>query len=41
MQQKVILKAEGDNASGKSYLLSKINEISLKEKHEIVIMNNY
>jgi len=52
MQHKVKIKAEGDNASGKSYLLSKIrdylkeegfkvNESSLKEKHEIVIINDY
>ena len=52
MKHKVIIKAEGDNASGKSYLLEKIkafleeegfeiNDDSLKDKHEIVVVNEY
>lgn len=52
MQYKVKIKAQGDNASGKSYLLTKIkefligegfkvNESSLKEKHEIVVINEH
>jgi len=51
MKHKVTIKAEGDNASGKSYLLKKIkmflekdvkvNDSSLNDKHEIVIVNEY
>jgi uridine kinase len=52
MKHKIILKAEGDNASGKSYLLNKIksfleeegfkvNDSFLNDKHEIVVMNEY
>ena len=52
MKHKVTIKAEGDNASGKSYLLTKIkdslekegfkiNDSSLKDKHEIVVDNEY
>ena len=51
MKHKVIIKAEGDNGSGKSYLLKKIktflekefkiNDSLLKNKHEIVVVNEY
>ena len=51
MKHKVTIKAEGDNDSGKSYLLNKIktflkkefkiNDSSLKNKHEIVVENEY
>ncbi len=52
MKYKVTIKAEGDNASGKSYLLTKIKNYleekgfevdndSLNEKHEIVVKNEY
>ena len=51
MKHKVIIKAEGENGSGKSYLLKKIklflekefkiNDTSLKNKHEIVVVNEY
>jgi len=52
MKHKVIIKAEGDNASGKSYLLKKIKDFleekgfkidsnSLKDRHEIVVLNEY
>ena len=52
MKHKVTIKAEGDNASGKSYLLTKIKDFleeqgfeidddSLKDKHEIVVVNEY
>ena len=52
MKHKVIIKAEGNNDSGKSYLLEKIkafleeegfkiNDKSLKDKHEIVVINRY
>ena len=52
MKHKVIIKAEGDNGSGKSYLLKKIktflenkgfeiDDDSLKDKHEIVVVNEH
>ena len=51
MKHKVIINAEGDNASGKSYLLNKIkiflekdfkvNDSSLNDKHEIVVINEH
>ena len=51
MKHKVTIKAEGDNCSGKSYLLKKIkmflekdfkvNDSSLNDKHEIVVVNEY
>lgn len=52
MKHKVTIKAEGNNASGKSYLLKKIktflkeegfkiNNSSLKDRHEIVVINEY
>ena len=52
MKHKVTIKAEGNNASGKSYLLKKIktflkeegfkiNDNSLKDKHDIVVTNEY
>jgi len=52
MKHKVIIKAEGDNASGKSYLLEKIkafleeegfkiDDNSLKNRHKIVVKNNH
>ena len=52
MKHKVIIKAEGKNASGKTYFLKKIktflekegfevNDNSLKGEHKIVIVNEY
>ena len=52
MKHKVTIKAGGDNASGKSYLLTKIKDFleeqgfeidddSLKDSHEIVVVNEY
>lgn len=52
MKRKVTIKAEGNNASGKSYLLKKIKTFleeegfkisggSLKDKHNIVVTNEY
>jgi len=51
MKNKVTIKAEGDNASGKSYLLKKIkmflekefkvNDNSLNDKHELVVVNKH
>ena len=52
MKHKITIKAEGNNASGKSYLLEKIkafleeegfeiNDNSLKDRHEIVVINEY
>jgi len=52
MKHKVTIKAEGNNASGKSYLLTKIKDFleeqgfkidsnSLKDKHEIVVVNEF
>ena len=52
MKHKVIIKAEGDNGSGKSYLLKKIKDFlngegfniddsSMKDKHKIVVENEY
>jgi uridine kinase len=51
MKHKVTIKAEGDNGSGKSYLLKKIksflekefkvNDGSFNDKHEIVVENKY
>lgn len=52
MKHKIIIKAEGDNGSGKSYLLKKIkkilekegfkiNDSSIKDNHEIVVVNEY
>ena len=50
MKHKVTIKAEGNNASGKSYLLKKIKDFleeegfevednSLKDNHEIIVIN--
>ena len=52
MKHKVIINAEGDNASGKSYLLEKIktflendgfevNNKALKSNHKIIVLNEY
>ena len=52
MKHKVIIKAEGNNDSRKSYLLEKIkafleeegfeiDDNSLKNRHEIVVVNEY
>ena len=52
MKHKVIIKAEGDNNSGKSYLLKKIklfleennlktSDSSLKNNHEIIVVNEH
>lgn len=52
MKHKVTIKAEGDNASGKSYLLNKIkvflekegfevNDKDLKSNHKIIVLNEY
>ena len=51
MKHKVTIKAEGYNGSGKSYLLKKIktflekefkiNDSSIKDNHEIVVVNEH
>ena len=51
MKHEITIKAEGDNSSGKSYLLKKIkmflekdlkvNDNSLNDKHEIVVTNEH
>ena len=52
MKYRVTIKAEGDNGSGKSFLLDKIkdflrkegfkiNDSSLKNNHEIVVMSGH
>lgn len=52
MKHKVKIQAIGDNASGKSFLLEKIrdflikeefkvNDESLKENHEIIVLNEH
>ncbi|MBU2616674.1 MAG: hypothetical protein KKB79_01690 [Nanoarchaeota archaeon] len=50
MKYKVIIKAEGENGSGKSYLLGriknflekegfKVDDSSLKDRHELRVLN--
>ena len=52
MKHKVTIKAEGENASGKSYILTKIktflekegfevDDNSLKDEHKITIVNEH
>lgn len=47
MKHKVTIRAEGDNSSGKSFLLKKFKEflekegfkVNLKDEHELVVLN--